>query len=54
MFAEDTTLYSSDKDLDTLTKRFVKYLRHLLDLCDLNKLDINWSKTYFMFVTKRM
>ena len=27
MFADDTTLYSSDKDLGTLIKRFVKYLK---------------------------
>ena len=53
MFADDTTLYISDKDLDTLIKRFVKYLKPLLDWCDLNKLDINWSKTYFMFVTNK-
>ena len=53
MFDDATNLYSSGKDLNTLIKRFVKYLKPLLDQYDLNKLGINWSKTYFMFVTNK-
>jgi len=53
MFADDTTLIDSDKDLNTLIERFVLKLKPLLDWCDHNKLDLNWSKTYFMFVTNK-
>ena len=53
LFADDTTLGDYDKDLDTLINRFVKKLKVLLEWCDFNKLDINWSKTYFMFVTNK-
>ena len=53
LFADDTTLGDSDKDLETLIKRFVGKLKVLLEWCDVNKLDINWSKTFFMFVTNK-
>ena len=42
-----------DHDLNTLIKRFVDKLKVLLEWCDFNKLDINWSKTYFMFITNK-
>ena len=53
LFADDTTLGDVDKDLDTLIKRFVDKLKVLLAWCLFNKLDINWSKTFFMFVTNK-
>ena len=53
LLADDTTLGDSDKDLETLIKRFVGKLKVLLEWCDVNKLDINWSKTFFMFVTNK-
>ena len=53
MFADDTTLYDADKDLNTLIERFVKKLESLLEWCSNNKLDLNWSKTFFMFITNR-
>ena len=53
MFADDTTLYDSDKDLQTLLNRFTKNLEPLLEWCEFNKLDLNWSKTYFMFITNK-
>jgi hypothetical protein len=53
MFADDTTLGDVDKDLNTLINRFVNKLKTLLDWCQFNKLDINWSKTFFMFVTNK-
>ena len=52
-WADDTNLGGYDKHLDTLINRFVKKLKVLLEWCDFNKLDINWSKTYFMFVTNK-
>jgi len=53
LFTEDTTLGDTDKDLNNLINRFVNKLQVLLEWCELNKLDINWSKTYFMYVTNK-
>jgi hypothetical protein len=53
LFADDTTLGDVDKDLNILINRFVSKLKTLLDWCQFNKLDINWSKTFFMFVTNK-
>ena len=53
LFADDTTLGDADKDLNTLINRFVEKLKALLEWCEFNKLDINWSNTYFMFMTKK-
>ena len=53
MFADDTTFYDSDKDLTTLIGRFSKKLEPLLEWCEFNKLDLNWSKTFFMFITNK-
>jgi hypothetical protein len=53
MFADDTTLYESDTELKPLISKFLKKLEPLFDWCTYNKLDINWSKTFFMFVTNK-
>ncbi len=53
LFADDTTFGDVDKDLSTLINRFVNKLKTLLDWCQFNKLDINWSKTFFMFITNK-
>jgi hypothetical protein len=53
LFADDTTLGDVDKDLNILINRFISKLKTLLDWCQFNKLDINWSKTFFMFVTNK-
>ena len=53
MFADDTTLYDADQDLNILINRFLAKIKPLLDWCFFNRLDLNWSKTYFMFVTNR-
>ena len=50
MFADDTILYDADADLGLLLSKFSKKLEPLLDWCKFNKLDLNWSKTYFMFI----
>ena len=51
MFADNTTLY--DADLSLLLSKFSKKLEPLLDWFKFNKLDLNWSKTYFMFITSQ-
>ena len=53
MAFKNFTLGDFDNDLDRLIKRFVEKLKVLLEWCYYNKLDINWSKTFFMFVTNR-
>ena len=50
MFADDTTIYLSDDNYDDLIINFKKQLSLLLDWCRYNKMEINWSKTYFMFI----
>jgi hypothetical protein len=53
LFADDTTLGDCDKNLNTLISRFRDRLKALLEWCEFNTLDINWSKTFFMFVTNK-
>ena len=50
LFADDTTLYLFDSDIDNLINKFKVEIQSLLNWCSDNKMDINWSKTYFMFV----
>ena len=53
MLADDTTLLDADSQLDILISRFKKRLEPLIDGCKFNKLDLNWSKTFFMFITNK-
>ena len=47
------TLYNAEQDLNILINRFLAKIKPLVDWCFFNKLGLNWSKTYFMFVTNR-
>ena len=53
LFADDTTLYLLGDNLESLISKFKDNLKPMLDWCKFNKLDINWDKTYFMFVTNK-
>jgi len=53
MFADDTSLYMSSSSLDKLLQKFNYQIKRLLDWCRYNRLDINWSKTYFMLITNK-
>jgi hypothetical protein len=53
LFADDTTLLDSDKELDVLITKFVNKLKLLLEWCEFNKLDLNLSKTFFMFISSK-
>ena len=53
LFADDTTIYSSGPDLDSVVKDFQARIKPLSTWCSLNRLDINWSKTFVMFVTNK-
>jgi len=51
LFADDTTIYSSGLVLADVIVDFQKRIKPLGSWCSLNRLDINWSKTYVMFIT---
>lgn len=53
MFADDTTLYLSGSDLNSLIIKFKVFLDQMFEWCKFNKLDINWSKIFFMFITNK-
>ena len=53
MFADDTTLYESGGNLNNLIEQFEKGIEPLIEWFKLNKLDINWSKTFFMIITNK-
>ncbi len=53
LFADDTTLYKSGNDLNKLIDAFKQNLTVLEDWCLNNRLDINWSKTFIMFITNK-
>ena len=51
LFADDTTMFDSSKDLPTLISRFKRKLEPFLEWVKFNQLTVNWSKTKFMFLT---
>ena len=53
LFADDTTLLDSNCDLDSLISSFKSKLALLLEWCSFNKLNINWTKTYIMLISKK-
>ena len=53
IFVNDTTLITFQNDLQRLVSAFKNALVTLTEWCEYNKMDINWSKTYFMFVTNK-
>lgn len=48
MFADDTTLFISDEDIETLTVSFNRELDSLNDWFTANKLSLNLSKTHYL------
>ena len=57
LFADDTTLYEvTQSPVETLESFILKFrlkLYPLLKWCKFNRMDINWSKTFFMIVTAK-
>ena len=57
LFADATTLYATTTNvtdsLENLIKYFIERLIPLLEWCSMNRIDINWSKTFFMKVTAK-
>ncbi len=53
MFADDTTLYNDNTQLADLIAKFTSDIGALQEWCEFNRIDINWSKTFIMFVTNK-
>ena len=53
LYADDTTLLMQGNDLYGLIDEFKKQLKPFTDWCSFNRLDVNWDKTFFMFVTTK-
>ena len=54
LFADDTTLSIKKNTYIELISTFNDCCSSLITWCNLNKTDINWSKTCIMFISKRM
>ena len=53
LFADDTTLLYEGEDLSKMITSFKCQLKPLFDWCDMNRLEINWSKTFCMIITNK-
>ncbi|CAF0857792.1 unnamed protein product [Brachionus calyciflorus] len=53
IFADDTTIVQSDKNLESLMDRFNESISKLVNWCKFNRIDINWNKTKIMFVSNK-
>ena len=53
LFADDTSLFLSDKDSDQLLLEFNKSIDYFIIWCYFNRLDINWDKTELMFFIQK-
>ena len=53
LFADDTTLLFHGKDIASVTSSLIIGLKALNEWCKHNRLYINWSKTFIMFITNK-
>ena len=53
LFADDTTFYHSEPSLNHLIREFTDRIKPLFVWCSKNRIDINYSKTYCMFITNK-
>ena len=53
LFADETTIFYSDNDLNTLIERFRSKLDSFSDWVKFNQLTINWNKTKIMILSKK-
>jgi hypothetical protein len=52
MFADDTTIYLAGNNLNDLIDSFKNKINDFIVWCKFNKMDINWSKTKCMFISR--
>jgi len=53
LFADDATLYLIGDDIDALILDFNRRALAVFDWCNANRLDINCSKNFAMFITNK-
>jgi len=53
LFADDTTFYDANIDIQVLISSFRRKLEPLLEWCKFNRVDINFKKTYFVVITRK-
>ena len=53
LFADDTTLLFSGSLISNVVSNFKAGLKVLTEWCNFNRLFINWSKTFIMFITNK-
>lgn len=53
LFADDTTLYEASNEINSLISKFGKTFDNLQTWCNYNQIDINFSKTFIMIITKK-
>ena len=53
LFADDTTLSQAKENVSELISSFKRDLLLLHTWCENNRLDINWAKTFAMFVSNK-
>ena len=53
LFADDTTLYLTGDDINQLQKDFSKRASDVIFWCEINRLDIDWKKTFAMIITNK-
>ena len=54
IFADDTLIYKSGPILDNLIVDFQRNIKPIFSWCKFNRLDINQTKTYAMFITNKL
>jgi hypothetical protein len=53
LFADDTSLYKANKNWSILLSEFQRDIVDLFEWCEINRIDINYSKTYIMVITNK-
>ena len=53
LFADDTILYLIGDDIDVLILDFNRRALAVFDCCNVNRLDINYSKAFEIFITNK-
>ena len=53
IFADDTTLYDANEKMNNLISKCNNDVEFLIVWYRFSILDLNWSKTFFMFITNK-